>query len=54
MMGDLQISEYVNRQLVYETVLSHPALERITVRGFVLSENRQECVIFAPVGEAKP
>jgi hypothetical protein len=51
---DYQISEYIDRKLVFETVVSNPALAGITVRGFILSDNRRECILFTPVGEPKP
>lgn len=53
-MIGFQVSEYIDRRLVHETVVTIPALAGITLRGFLLSENRRECIIFAPVGEAKP
>jgi hypothetical protein len=53
-MGEFQVSEYIDYALVHETVVSIPALEGLAVRGFVLSENRRECIIFTPVGERKP
>lgn len=48
---DFQVSEYIDRELVNELVVSHPALDGLRLRGFVLSENRRECVIFTPVDE---
>lgn len=53
-MTDLQIAEYIDHKLVHEGVVSHPALDGLRVRGFLLSHNRRECVIFTPVGERRP
>lgn len=53
-MTDLQVSEYIDYELVHETTVTIPALAGLAVRGFILSENRRECLIFTPVGERKP
>jgi hypothetical protein len=50
-MSDHRIIEYINRQPVSEQVFSHPALDGLSIRGFIASDDRTSGIVIEPLNQ---
>lgn len=53
-MKQFQIVEYFDREVITTFTTSHPALEGMDLRGFLLSDDRRACVVIEPIPESEP
>lgn len=54
MSGRYHVTEFYDREVIAEFTGSHPALEGISVNGFLLSQDRRACIVFEEVPDETP